>query len=39
MDKTNNNQEQLISYSDGITQISTPMNEKIQNWIHSNLTC
>ena len=39
MDKTNNNQEQLISYSDGITQISIPMNEKIQNWIHSNLTC
>ena len=39
MDKSNNNQEQLISYSDGITQISIPMNEKIQNWIHSNLTC
>ncbi len=39
MQKSNNNQDQLISYSDGISQISAPMNEKIQNWIHSNLTC
>ena len=31
MDKSNSNQDQLISYSDGINQISSPMNEKIQN--------
>jgi hypothetical protein len=39
MDKTDNKQDLLTNYSDGLYTISLPMHSSIQTWIQTNLTC